>query len=238
MNSQPGLAMDGALKVTMKSCPTLCNPMDSSLHQAPPSMGFSRQEYWSGLPFPSPGNLPNPGIKPRSLTLQTDALPSEPPGKSNNDKRKPNSVKTVAEVQSKCLGKYERKCQSLSHVQLFVTPWAVACQTPLSVGFSRQEHWSVLPFLSTGDVFLTQADIISHVSNSFPHHSVLVGNAGINPSIRLSINSGGRSPLPCPTEQMLTPPIMASITIKYHIHTKCGMFPSLVIGLGNGCVGS
>jgi len=50
-------------------CPTLCDPMDSSLHQAPPSMGFSRQEYWSGLPFPSPGNLPNPGIKPRSLAL-------------------------------------------------------------------------------------------------------------------------------------------------------------------------
>ena len=54
----------------------------SSLHQAPPSMGFSRQEYWSGLPFPSPGDLPNPGIEPRSLTLQTDALPSEPPGTS------------------------------------------------------------------------------------------------------------------------------------------------------------
>ena len=108
-----------------------------------------------------------------------------------------------------------------SHVQLFVTPWTVACQTPLSMGFSRQERWSVLPFLSTGDVFLTQADIISHVSNSFPHHSVLVGSAGINPSIRLSINSGGRSSLPCPTKQMLIPPIMASITIKYHIHTKC-----------------
>ena len=42
--------------------------MDSSLHQAPPSMGFSRQEYWRGLPFPSPGNLPNPGIKPRDQT--------------------------------------------------------------------------------------------------------------------------------------------------------------------------
>ena len=40
----------------------LCDPMDSSLHQAPPSMGFSRQEYWSGLPFPSPGNVANPGI--------------------------------------------------------------------------------------------------------------------------------------------------------------------------------
>ena len=43
-------------------------------------MGFSRQEYWSGFPFPSPGNLPNPGIKPRSPTLQADALPSESPG--------------------------------------------------------------------------------------------------------------------------------------------------------------
>ena len=50
-------------------------------HKAPPSMEFSRQEYWSGLPFPSPGDLPNPGIEPRSPALQADALTSEPPGK-------------------------------------------------------------------------------------------------------------------------------------------------------------
>ena len=50
-------------------------------YQAPPSVGFSRQEYWSGLPFPSPGDLPNPGIEPGSPALQADALPSEPPGK-------------------------------------------------------------------------------------------------------------------------------------------------------------
>ena len=50
-------------------------------HQAPPCMGFSRQEDWSGLPFPSPGDLPYPGIEPRSPTLQGDALPTEPPGK-------------------------------------------------------------------------------------------------------------------------------------------------------------
>ena len=50
-------------------------------YQALPSMGFSRQEYWSGLPFPSPGDLPNSGIEPRSPALQTDALPSEPPEK-------------------------------------------------------------------------------------------------------------------------------------------------------------
>ena len=52
-------------------------------HQAPPSMGFSRQEYWSGLPFPSLGDLPDPGIKPRSPALQADTLTSEPPGKPN-----------------------------------------------------------------------------------------------------------------------------------------------------------
>ena len=50
-------------------------------YQAPLSMGFSRQEYWSGLPFPSPGDLPDPGIEPRSPALEADALNSEPPGK-------------------------------------------------------------------------------------------------------------------------------------------------------------
>ena len=50
-------------------------------YQAPLSMGFSRQEYWSGLPFSSPRDLPNPGIKPGFPALEADALPSEPPGK-------------------------------------------------------------------------------------------------------------------------------------------------------------
>ena len=52
----------------------------TAAYQAPPSMRFSRQEYWSGLPFPSPGNLPNPGNEPRSPALQADTLPSELPG--------------------------------------------------------------------------------------------------------------------------------------------------------------
>ena len=51
------------------------------LYQAPPSMAFSRQKYWNGLPFPSPRDLSDPGIEPRSPALQADALPSEPPGK-------------------------------------------------------------------------------------------------------------------------------------------------------------
>ena len=50
-------------------------------HQAPLSMGFSRQEYWSGLPLPSPGDLPNPGIEPRSPALLVDSLPAKPQGK-------------------------------------------------------------------------------------------------------------------------------------------------------------
>ena len=50
-------------------------------YQAPQSMEFSRQQYWSGLPFPSPGDLPSPGIEPESPAVQADALPSEPPGK-------------------------------------------------------------------------------------------------------------------------------------------------------------
>ena len=53
-------------------------------YQAPPSVGFSRQEYWSGLPFPSPGDLPNSGIEPRPPTLQADSLPTESQGKSKN----------------------------------------------------------------------------------------------------------------------------------------------------------
>ena len=63
-----------------QSCPTLCDPMDCS-PQAPPSMGFSKQEYWSGLLFPSLGDLPDLRIEPWSPVLQAASLPSEPPGK-------------------------------------------------------------------------------------------------------------------------------------------------------------
>ena len=63
-----------------KSCSTLVTPWTVAL-QAPLSMGFPRQEYWSGLPFHSPGDLPDPGMEPRSLALQADSLLSYPPGK-------------------------------------------------------------------------------------------------------------------------------------------------------------
>ena len=73
-------------------------------HQAPLSMGISRQEYWSGMPCPSPGDLPDPGIETGSPSLQADSLPSEPPGiQMHYDLNKRSLFSSV---------------QSLSHVQL------------------------------------------------------------------------------------------------------------------------
>ena len=63
-----------------RSCLTPMTPWTIS-HQPPLSMGFSRQEYWSGLPFPFPGDLLDPGIKPVSPALQADSIPTEPQGK-------------------------------------------------------------------------------------------------------------------------------------------------------------
>ena len=64
----------------MLSCIQLFVTLWTVAHQASLSLGFSRQEYWGGFPFPSPGDLPDPGIKPGSPTLQADSLLSEPQG--------------------------------------------------------------------------------------------------------------------------------------------------------------
>ena len=66
----------------LQLCPTLCGPMDCSLSGSSVH-GIFQAKCWSGLPFPSPGDLPDPGIEPRSPTLQADTIPSEPPGKQN-----------------------------------------------------------------------------------------------------------------------------------------------------------
>ena len=98
--------------------------------QAPLSMGFLRQGYWSGLPFPAPGDLPDPGIEPRSPTLEEDTLTSEPPGKILGSSSVSPSVVSDS----------------------FMTPWTVADQASLSMEFSRQESWSGLPFPAPGDL--------------------------------------------------------------------------------------
>ena len=103
------------------------------------SMGFTRQECWSELPFPPPGDLPNSGLEPRSSELQTDSSLSEPQGKSMFCHMLPLSSLFV-------------HAQLLSHIQLFVTQCIVACQVPVFMGFSRQEYWSGQPFPSPEDL--------------------------------------------------------------------------------------
>ena len=106
-------------------------------------MEFSRPEYWSGYPFPSPGDLPNPGIKPRSPALQADSLPAEPPGKPLQliGRHSTEVKKYVCVV-----------CAALLHSRLFAILWTGARQAPLSMGFSRQEYWSGWPHPSPGDL--------------------------------------------------------------------------------------
>ena len=109
-------------------------------------MGFSRQEYWSGLLFPSPGDLPDPGIKPRSPTLQADALTSEPPGKPTlqqenrlNEKPRHRNEQRPFTATRKSESEVAQSCPTLH-------------QAPPSMGFSRQEYWSGLLFPSPGNL--------------------------------------------------------------------------------------
>ena len=73
------------MKVKSLSCVRLFVTPWTVAYQAPLSLGFSRHQYWNGLPFPSPRDLSNPGIEPRSPALQADSLPSEPPHPVHGD---------------------------------------------------------------------------------------------------------------------------------------------------------
>ena len=108
---------------------------------APPSMEFSRQEYWSGLPFPSPGDLPNPGIEPGSAALRADALPSEPPGSGLNP------------INTWCV----RACGRSNHIQLFATGSSVH-------GDSPDKNTGVGYHALLQQIFPTQAELMSPVS--------------------------------------------------------------------------
>ena len=105
-------------------------------------MGFSRQEYWSGLPFPSPENLPNPEIECRSLALQTDSFTTEPPGK-------PPIYSCIFYI---CVCVCVCVCMPCSVMSDSATPGNVAHQAPLPMGFCRQESWSGLSFPPPGDL--------------------------------------------------------------------------------------
>ena len=94
--------------------------------QVPLSIEFSRQEYWNGLPFLPPGDLPNPGIELVSPALAGRFLTIEAPGKTNTH--------THTHTHTRMLSRF-------SCVQLCATLWTIACQSPLYMGFSRQEYW-------------------------------------------------------------------------------------------------
>ena len=116
-------------------------------YQAPPSMEFSRWDYWSGLQFPTPGDLPDPGMEPGSPTLQVDSLPTEPPVapiKSCKTSRKASVLKRGSSLSrswilcKRNLSVFQfSSVQSLSCVRLFATPWIEACQASLSITNSQ-----------------------------------------------------------------------------------------------------
>ena len=117
--------------------------------QAPPLVEFSRQDYWSGLQFPTPRGLSHPGIKPASLALQADSLPLSH------------------------LGSFVYYVQVLNRftpVPFFEAPWTVAPQVSLSKGFSWQEYCSGLPCPAPRDIpdtGMEPASLTPALSNTF-----------------------------------------------------------------------
>ena len=124
-------------------------------HQALPSLGFSRQEHWSGLPFPTPMHesekwkwscsVVSDSSRPHGLQPTRLLCPWDFSGKSTGvgcHCLLQNKVWVVVKDNTSM----RDRDSALSHVRLFVTPWVVACQAPLSMGFSRQEDWSGLPY--------------------------------------------------------------------------------------------
>ena len=130
--------------------------------QAPTSMGFSRQKYWNGLPLPTPEDLLHPGVESTSLTsppLAAGFFTTRATWKAQIIpgwlvKKKLMVFPQGANHVYKCISwSLKVKVKSLSHFLLFGTiPWTVAYQALLSMGFSRQEYWSGLPFPSPGDL--------------------------------------------------------------------------------------
>ena len=139
-------------------------------------MGPSRQEYWSGLPFPSPGDLPNPGSKPASPALAgefftisatweaaaakspqscptlCDPIDGSPSGSPVPGILRARTLEWVAISFSNA---WKVKVKSISLVRLSATPWTAAHQAPPSMGFSRQEYWSGVPSPSPREALKT-----------------------------------------------------------------------------------
>ena len=187
------------VKVT-QSCPSLCDLIDYTVH------GILQGRILEWEPFPSPGDLPNQGIEPRSPTWQVDSLPAEPPGKPliYTEIIRKNEIFIekwpwilwiwwalgANEVTMWVLLKMKVKVKSLSSVQLFATPWTVAYQDSPSVGFYRQGYCSGLSFPSPGELPdpgikprspVLQADVLPSEPPGKPEYCLsVVKYAGVN----------------------------------------------------------
>ena len=128
-------------------CPTLCDPIDGS----PPGSavpGFSRQEHWSGLPFPSPMlESESESEVAQSCPAISDPMDCSLPGSSIHGIFQIRVLEWVA-ISFSNAWKWKVKVKSLSRVWLLATLWTVAYQAPPSMGFSRQEYWSGVPLPS------------------------------------------------------------------------------------------
>ena len=191
---------------SLQSCPTLCNPMDSSppgspipgilqaktlervaisfsnawkwkvkvkslshvwlfvnpwtaAYQAPPPMGFSRQQYWSRVPSPSPVCVYTYVCMLLLKLLQScptlcDPIDSSPPGSPVPGILQARTLEWVA-ISLSNAWKWKVKVKLLSCVRLLVTPWTAAYQAPPPMGFSRQEYWSGVPLPSPNGILLS-----------------------------------------------------------------------------------
>ena len=179
------------------SCVWLFVTLWTVAHQAPLSMGFFRQEYWSGLPCPAPGDLPDQRIAPTSLmspavagrffTIAAAAAKSlqSCPTLCNSIDGSPTGSPIPGILQARTLEwvaisfsnawKWKMKVKSLSHVWLFATPWTADYQAPLSMGFSRQEYWSGVPSPSP--------IICLDPGNHYTYHSYLLQSLLCSPSL-------------------------------------------------------
>ena len=143
-------------------------------HQAPLSVGFSTQEYWSGLPFPSPYVNYAAAASLQSCPTLCDPIDGSPPGSPAPRILQARTLEWVA-ISFSNAWKWKVKVKSLSCVWLFATPWTAAHQAPPSMGFSRQEYWSGvrLPSLYVNYTSVKKLIIIKYMRKNPPVQAIL-----------------------------------------------------------------
>ena len=148
---------------SLESCLTFVT-LGTVAHQAPLSMGFSRQEYWSRSPCPPPGDLSAATAKSlQSCPTLCDPIDGSPPGSPVSGILQARTLEWVA-ISLSNAWKWKVKVKSLSCVWPSVIPWTAAYQAPPSMGFSRQEYWSGVPLPSPGDLPDTDQTRVSYIS--------------------------------------------------------------------------